>query len=232
MDTNRFDTFTMSFARRMNRRGALAAGGAGLGAAIASRFSSAGFAQEATPVTGATPIATDQVEVLFVQSFASGTLVENDANDGSFTLTLENGTGQTVYFSDRPDRIVGTLTDVQFLDGRAFDPADPPNAALVAKTADNEDILIVELSDPALDATSGTVSYTVRVLKEPSQSVTLASIATRQTDDTIGGDFGPVTLFIDQLACTPAGGGCKSNSSCCSGYCCEDIEECPPWECM
>jgi hypothetical protein len=63
------------------------------------------------------------------------------------------------------------------------------------------------------------VSYAVRVLDGQPEGTVLANLATRQADT-----FGPVTLFIDQVACSPDGSGCDSNSDCCSGFCCEDIE--------
>jgi hypothetical protein len=70
------------------------------------------------------------------------------------------------------------------------------------------------------------------VLDGQPESEVLASIAARQTGDTIGVDLGPVTLFIDQLACRGNGSYCKSNSDCCSGACCNDIETCPQGACV
>ena len=56
------------------------------------------------------------------------------------------GLGQTLYFSDRPDRIVGTSPTSQFLQALGFTPDDPPNAALVLENASGEtDIAVVEL---------------------------------------------------------------------------------------
>jgi len=227
MDGARFDDISRGIARKLNRRNALAAGGLGIGAALVGRQASA---RQATPVAEATPVVTGEVEILFVQSFATGALAEGSGGD--YTLTLENGSGQTVYFSDRPERLVGSIADETFLDGRAFDPADPPNAAIVAQTANGEDILVVELLDPAYDAASGTVSYTARPLDGQPQSAALASYAARQEDDALDASFGPVSLFIDNLTCSPDGASCNSNSDCCSGYCCIDIEECPPGACL
>ncbi len=228
MDAHRFDTITRNIARKMNRRSAVAFGGIGLGAALMGRQASA---SQATPVAEATPVVTDAVEILFVQSFATGAFVEGATGAGEYTLTLENGSGQTVYFSDRPERLVGSIADETFLDGRAFDPADPPNAALVAQTANGEDVLVVELFDPTHDAASGAVTYTVRPLAGQPESAALASYATRQDDASLDASFGPVSLFIDDLTCGPDGASCNSNSDCCSGFCCEDIEVCPPGAC-
>lgn len=229
MDANRFDAMTRTFAHRLSRRGALA-GGAELGAALMGHGVHSAHAQDATPIVGATPESGETAEVLYVQSFASGSMVANGA-DG-FTLTLEGGTGQTVYFSERPERLVGTVTDEQFLDGRAFDPADPPNAAIVTKTADGEDILVVELTNPGLDATSGAVSYTARPLDGQPEGAALANLATRQADESLDETFGSVTLFIDQLACRGSGSDCSSNKDCCSGTCCDSNTMCLMGTCV
>jgi hypothetical protein len=223
MATSRFDEFTKRIAGRMNRRVALT-GGIGVSAGLLARITPVVHAQDATPVVEATPPAEKSVEVLFVQTFSSGSLVENGA-DG-FTLTLEGSAGQTVYFSDRPERLVGKITDEAFLDDRAFDPSDPPNAAIVAGTAENEDILVVELTEPALDAANGTISYTARVLKGQPTGAELAALAARQTDDTMAESLGPVTLFIDQLACIMSGSPCTSSNDCCNGNCNPQINIC------
>jgi hypothetical protein len=231
MNGRAFDTFTKSIAHRMSRRGVIAAGGLGISAGGMSHMAPAALAQSATPVGGATPIAGEEVELLFVQTFSSATVEQSSDGSGTLTITLQDGTGQTVYFSDRPERPVGTLTDAQFLDSRAFDPADPPNAAIVALTGGTEDVLVVELLDPVLDSATGSVTYTARPLQGQPEGAVLASIAARQQDAELDPSIGPVTLFIDQLACSPDGAGCSSNSDCCNGFCCDDIEVCPPGVC-
>jgi hypothetical protein len=225
MDAAHFDQFTKQVSRRLNRRSAVAAGSLGLTAALISQLSPV-HAQGATPSVDATPGTTKDIQILFVQSFGSATIVAGPNSTGSFTITLENGTGQTTYFSDRPERMVGILTDEQFLDGRAFDPNDPPNAAIVSLTGDTQNILVVELSDPILDPASGAVTYTARVLEGTPEGIALASLAHLQEDTKISNTLGPTTLFIDQLACSPEGSSCSSNSDCCSGECCIDYEHC------
>jgi len=44
----------------------------------------------ATPVAEATPEVPGAVDILFVQSFATGTFAENTASAGDYTLTLKN----------------------------------------------------------------------------------------------------------------------------------------------
>ena len=174
MDSVRFDSIARRFARRkMSRRTTLAAGG-GLALAASGVGSAPITAQVATPV--GTPVASEGLpSFLFVQSFRSGALAVKGtpggtpvaAGDASYTLTLSEGLGQTIFFSDRPDRIVGTLPTRDFLSTFDFGADDPPNAALVAETGDgNKEILIVELINPVYDESSRTATYDVRILQD------------------------------------------------------------------
>jgi hypothetical protein len=224
MDARVFDRLTRTIATRTSRRAALASGGLGITAALTSRLAPAAYAQ------GATPMPAEDVSVLYVQTFSTATIAPESALPGAFMITLEGSTGQTVYFSDRPERLVGTLTDEAFLDGRAFGPSNPPNAAIVNVTRSAEEILIVELTEPAYDPATGAVTYAATVLEGQPESDTLISLAARHVHTEIQDTTGPVTLFIDQLACS--NGGCSSNSDCCSGQCCLDNEECPYGMCL
>ena len=117
MATSRFDTISKLFARRK-----AVAGGV--------------FAQEATPSASDTTIPTDpwtgeKIPYLFVQSFEGGTIAPKEGEDGTYTITLEHGLGQTLYFADRPSRDVGAVPTHQFLQGLGFPADNPPNAALV-----------------------------------------------------------------------------------------------------
>jgi hypothetical protein len=60
--------------------------------------------------------------MLFVQTFASGSLLPKEGEEGTFILTLNGGYGRTIGFSDRPERIVGSVPTQQFLDGLGFTP--------------------------------------------------------------------------------------------------------------
>jgi hypothetical protein len=99
-------------------------------------------------------------------------------------LTLRGVTPSTLYFSDRPQRVVGHMTTADFVDlwdeGENSFEVDPPNAALsflgVGDTAP-EDAVVV-LRSPRLE--DGELSYSVEVL-----------------DGTLPIEGGPVTLFID-----------------------------------
>ena len=70
---------------------------------------------------------TQVVEEMFVQ-VASG----SKSSDG--VLTLSGVSPATLYFSDRPERVVGHMTNEQFVEGWSLGDdnfaADPPNAVL------------------------------------------------------------------------------------------------------
>jgi hypothetical protein len=118
------------------------------------------------------------VEEMFVQ-LAAGVSSTPD------TLTLQGITPSTLYFSDRPERVVGQLTTEQFVDDWGLGPdsfeSDPPNAVLTFPTADGSlaDV-VLELSSPRLD--DGSLSYSVELL-----------------DGTMPAAAGACTLFIDPL---------------------------------
>ncbi|CAN5591703.1 hypothetical protein BH09CHL1_BH09CHL1_11900 [soil metagenome] len=236
MNADRFDTVARLFASRRLTRRALAQGGVGLTAsAVAVGFSETSQAQEASPVP--TPDADRGPETLFVQSFQHGSIVPMDGSDDTFTLTLEGGLGQTIYFSDRPARDVGVTPTPTFLANLGFPAENPPNAALVVTADDDTDITIVELFNPRYDEATHTATYDVTLLKEWESKVDLG-FAEAPTDlAELHPTFGAAHLFIDDcldyyLICKPAGaeGGFKERSmgfcySWLQGYCLP----CEPW---
>jgi hypothetical protein len=117
-------------------------------------------------------------ESMFVQT------AQGIDSDGT-TLTLRGITPSTLYFSDRPQRVVGHMTTVDFVDlwaiGDNSFESDPPNAVLafLEPGAEVPDDAVVVLKEPNLDG-AGNLSYTVEVL-----------------EGTVPAHTGPVTLFID-----------------------------------
>ena len=119
------------------------------------------------------------VEDMFVQTASA---VRTD--DG--TMTLLGLTPHTIYFSDRPERIVGHLTTHRFLqwwsEGDDSFAADPPNAVLAwgEPGTDTPEEAIVVISDPAV--TEDGLRYSIQTLQgtPPAQA-------------------GPCVLFIDPL---------------------------------
>ena len=207
MNAPRFDALSRSFSSRLTRRAALHASGLGLAAGLAATTSLRATAQDATP----DPLA-DDATFLFVQSASSGTFAPNPTagtplasgtptpgGGADYLLTLEGHTGNTVYFSDRPERIFGEAPTQAFLDGLGFPAGNPPNAALVTSDANgNEDILVLELLDPAYDEAAGTVTYGVNILSDYEGG--LGFVANRQGDEDLAPAFGAASLFIDDCS--------------------------------
>jgi hypothetical protein len=181
MDPSRFDAVSRFLAqRRLSRREAMQQG---IGALAAGTLATAGIAQ--TAAHDATPSPeSDTTHFLFVQTFGAGSLAPKDGEPGLLTLTADHLAGQTVYFSDRPERIVGLVSTERFLgagarsdsgsatpeSGLGFTPANPPNAALVVASAGDashpEAVVVVELIDPTYDPASGLATYDVKVLAD------------------------------------------------------------------
>ena len=116
-------------------------------------------------------------ESMFVQT-AQGITSKNG------TLTLEGVTASTLYFSDRPHRIVGNMSTIDFVElwaeGQNSFESDPPNAVLsFIEPGDSvpEDTVIV-IKKPRLE--NGGLTYTIEVL-----------------EGTVPAQAGPTTLFID-----------------------------------
>jgi hypothetical protein len=101
------------------------------------------------------------------------------------TLTLRGVTPSTLYFSDRPERVVGHMTTADFVDlwaiGENSFEADPPNAVLafLEPGGDVPEDAVVVLRAPNLDE-AGDLAYSIEVL-----------------EGTVPAHTGPVTLFID-----------------------------------
>jgi len=114
---------------------------------------------------------TGNVQLLFVQSATSG------AYDGT-TLTL-NGISSTIYFADRPKRIVGHMETRSFVDqwskGKDSFNTDPPNAVLSVLGDDGAGDSVVELSNPQINGDQ--ISYQVKLLNgEPPKQFNTASL--------------------------------------------------------
>lgn len=160
----------------------------------------AGYAvlpRQTEQVVAYTPQVDGAPSYLFVQQASSGSLIR-DTGTSAYTLTLYDVASQVQYFSDRPQRMAGQSSMASFVSGwdsHGFGE-DPPNAALVLLDAENqEDTLIVELTNPIYDSQAETLQYTVTVI-EDCQSEGLA-YHSRRADASLPEQFGRVNLFID-----------------------------------
>ena len=180
----------------LSRRSVIGCAGA---AALASL--PVAHAQASTP--GSTPAASPVAlapgfgqEFLFVQTAEAGSWQPKPGEEDVYLLTLSSAAAQTIYFSDRPGRVVGTVPMQQFLDGLGFTPDNPPNAAVVTGTGDEEDVLVIELLNPVYEAEADTLTYEARVL-EGYQGEGLGNLVEQQTDVQLPATFGHTSLFID-----------------------------------
>jgi hypothetical protein len=201
MEASRFDRLTRRLAGHTSRRTLLGASLTGLTLTTLSRPTAA---QEATPVPE-----TGTPSFLFVQTALTGTLTPNPhagtpsprdspvpGGGAPYLLSLEGHHGETVFFSDRPERIFGEAPTEQFLAGFGFSPGNPPNAALVAETETGEQVVILELITPAFAAETGTLTYGAQILAEY-EGEGLAAVITDALATELPETFGRVTLFID-----------------------------------
>ncbi len=215
MNQSRVDRIAKVFAdRKRSRRQAVDQGGAGLAVeGVAVSVLPAAAAPEATPE--ATPDPTGAVgdrgpTMLFVQTYQAGTIAPVEGSAGRYTLTLEAGSGQTVYFSDRPDRIVGANPTSAFLEGLGFPDDNPPNAALVVETAPGEiDVAVVELFAPAYDPVGQGVTYEIEVLANWQSSLEMGFSEAPTDLAALAPNFGSAQLFIDD--CPDADMTCHSD---------------------
>jgi hypothetical protein len=162
MNSSRFDALTRRTAQRFTRRAAVTSTGVGLAAVAlgAAGLGSRVGAQEASPVAEQAA----DVMLLYVQSAGATTLAPGDG--GIHTLTMTDVTGQTLYFSDRPARIAGTMPtdDLVATWAKAFADS-PPNAVLIGHLAEGEEAVVVELLDPVYDGAASTLTYQVQILQ-------------------------------------------------------------------
>ena len=104
----------------------------------------------------------EDIQALFAQTAREMT------TDGD-KVTFHGLSPATLYFSDRPQRVVGHLTTKQFIDewdlGENSFASDPPNAVIsfVEKGDESPEDVIVVLKDPVL--ASDSLTYTVDVLE-------------------------------------------------------------------
>ena len=133
-------------------------------------------------------IAAEAPQLMFVQSAED---LKVDAAKSTFRLVKVNQ--QTLYFSDRPQRIAGHIKMADYLKewtakaGKDNFGADPPNATLSVYEpgkAENT-IVVVKLTNPVVDGADLIYSYKV-------------------LDGTMPANGGPTALFIDWIG---VGGG-------------------------
>jgi hypothetical protein len=126
---------------------------------------------------------TQMIEELEAEQSMFVQTAEGMTSDGK-KLTLQGVTPSTLYFSDRPKRIVGHMRTTEFVDlwaeGDNSFEEDPPNAVLAFLESGDEvpEDAVVVIREPRLE--NGGLSYSIESL-----------------EGTVPPQSGPVTLFID-----------------------------------
>lgn len=219
MDPSLFDHISKRLAEhRLSRRQTIAAGVAGAaGLAAAATITPAGAApaqpsrksaplrlhgaQAHAPVSFGTPEAEEEAKdlmFLFLQSFGPGSLVPKPDDPDRYILTMSHGLGETIYFSDRPARVFGSVPTPVFLDALGFTPTNPPNAALIGQRGvDDKEVVVLELFDPNYDTSTNTVTYEVILLEDWRKLGDTFAVNTDEEDKHHAREFTAAHLFID-----------------------------------
>ncbi|MEH6588920.1 MAG: hypothetical protein V7746_01620 [Halioglobus sp.] len=154
-----------------------------------------GLAAAAAPLLGQTsenndamvPGADDETELLFVQNARAASLADG-------LLKLTGISDSTIYFSDRPEHLVGHWQTEDFVgnwgtgDDNSF-AASPPNAELSIMSAGEAENIVVALKNPRL--VGGDLLYDVDVL-EGAKTANGDSVAL--FIDTLGRPLSPVSV--------------------------------------
>lgn len=104
-------------------------------------------------------------EFLSIQNAQSGSIFQN--NSTAYTLQLNNVSDEMIMFSDRPDRIVLSVSTDDFIgnwtSGANSFATDPPNAVLILEDdfAQKQGLDIVALSGPQYDIATNMLTYSI-----------------------------------------------------------------------
>lgn len=128
---------------------------------------------------------------LFIQGAQSGSI--SQVNATTSTLELSDVSDKTIFFSDRPNRIVGSANTTDFIGnwsiGKNNFAEDPPNAVLILddEVEQRQDFAIIELFNPEYDPEADTLGY----------EITPENATTTTSSIDLPGEFGQSTLIID-----------------------------------
>jgi hypothetical protein len=176
-----------------------------------------------------------QPEFLMVQEANKGTFQKN--SDGTYTLALEDANPYTVYFSNAPEKIAGSVSTGDFTE--AFNWKELPNAAIVIREGDEkEDVAVIQIIEkPQYDAGAKKLVYKAKMIGDYNGENLKYFYAKK--DDSIPSSFGWVSLFLDNVGVTSCSGAhvqCYSTDICCTDpvapqYDCGgmNVNECWSW---
>jgi hypothetical protein len=108
---------------------------------------------------------TTDIQFLAIQNAQSGSISETNAT--SYTLQLDNISDSTILFSDRPNRIVTSISISDFVSNWTTGPdsfaADAPNDVLIIEDIQSGQLetAIIESFSPIYDIATKTLTYTI-----------------------------------------------------------------------
>ena len=135
---------------------------------------------------------TDHVsKFLPIQHAVSGSISE--INETAYSLELNDVSDKTILFSDRPDRIVKSVSTSDFMGnwstGEDSFAIDASNSVLIIDEQEGkQDVAIIELFNLIYDSKKKALKY--EVIIDNTTSIDLPS------------EFGQITLIIDVRCCT------------------------------
>jgi len=102
-------------------------------------------------------------EFIAIQHSQSGSI--SKVNATTYSLELNDVPDKTILFSDRPDRIVTSVSTYNFVgnwsSGKDSFTVDPPNAVLVEDELDSQNTAIIELFNPVYHKDNNVLRYEI-----------------------------------------------------------------------
>lgn len=172
--------------------------------------SSLGAAAAGPPSSAASAAPSEQkVSLLYALSGSSATMTLLPGSGDRYAFTLRDADARTVWFSDRPARLSGSLPTsglVREWSGLGF-TADPPNVAITLhEPAGSTETIVAVMRKPTFRA--GVLRATMQVLTSEQAGSLTGNLAVHRDHHDANGipaRLGSVSVFIDDAAalCIP-----------------------------
>lgn len=140
-------------------------------------------------------------QLLFVLSAESGKITDEPDSD-THTLSFQLDTKLVHYFSDRPERLAGSVTPERFTELSFADKTDPPNAAFITYDINGkESYYAFELLEARVNGR--TITFKIRELKDTGEG--LLAYYDGNYESELPVTFASAALFVDAIP-TPING--------------------------
>ncbi|MBU0668263.1 hypothetical protein KJ951_01140 [Patescibacteria group bacterium] len=143
---------------------------------------------------------------VYVQHADSGSLLPVDGGD-LYKLTLTGPSSQLIYFMDRPERLVLSVTIEDFLDawnGLLKDDSNLQSVSAAIEIADADsagDVIIGMLISPVYDENANTITYDFMIDEKPLGGA--LALFNEKRDVRIPENFAEVNVYIDSSVYVP-----------------------------